>query len=286
MIDTARQAPDQWDVPLGGIAMLPRMVYDRTQMDVAAADIRFVLTEGCEIQEAAATRIWESLGTDEFPIFESHKQQMMGVKFSPEGAEPSIDVQQGWLIATADRSTAVTLLPSTVVVQTQTYVRYSQSLAVRVAAVLPLFAEATGSTKVTRLGLRYVNRFRDHAASSPQFWRGLIEPSFAAPLQGPLGDLVVAHQQQLQLKLDGTAWARVQSGLLEEPGQPTRFSFLVDLDVFREATFNYDADVVANHLRQLNRTALAVFTNVVADEYLDELGPKVEGEGSNKEALP
>lgn len=283
MTETARGAPDEWDVPLGGIAQLPRMVYDRTQMEVAAADIRFVLTEGCEIREVAATHIWEALGRDEFPIFESHKQQMMNVKLSPDGAEQSIDVQQGWLVATADRATAVTLLPSTVVVQTQAYVRYSESLAARVAAVLPLFAEATGSTKVTRLGLRYVNRFRDSGASSPQFWRGLIEPSFAAPLQGPLGDLVVAHQQQLQLKLDGTAWARIQSGLLEEPGQPTRFSFLVDLDVFREATFDYDAAVVANHLRQLNRTALAVFTNVVANEYLDEFGPNVEDEGSGME---
>ena len=209
---------------------------------------------------------------------------MMTVNFSPQGADQSFDVQQGWLVATADRSSAVTLLPSTVVVQTQAYVRYSESLAARVAAVLPLFAEATGATKVTRLGLRYVNRFRDDAASSPQFWRHLIEPSFAAPLQGPLGDLVVAHQQQVQLKLDGTAWARIQAGLLEEPGEPTRFSYLVDLDVFREATFDYDSELVANQLRQLNRTALAVFTNVAADEYLEGFGPSVvEGEGTGAE---
>ena len=186
------------------------MVYRRTHIDVAAADIRFALAGG-EIAEAAATRIWEALGKDEFPIFEAHKQQMMTVNFSPEGADQSIDVQQGWLVASADRLSAVTLLPSTVVVQTQAYVRYSESLAARVAVVLPLFADATGATKVTRLGLRYVNRFRDDAASSPQFWRHNIESSFAAPLQGPLGNLVVAHQQQVQLKLDGTAWARIQA---------------------------------------------------------------------------
>lgn len=272
MSEAPNRASDEWDVPLGGIARQPRMVYERTQMDVAAADIRFVIG-GQDVSEEAAALIWDSLGRDEFPIFEPHKQQMMSVQLTPAGAEQSVEIQQGWLVATADRSCAVTLLPSTVVVQTQTYSRYSESLGARLAAVLPLFAEATGATRVTRLGLRYVNRFRDDEALSPQFWRGLIESSFAAPLQGPLGDLVVAQQQQVQLKLDGTAWARIQSGLLEEAGKPSRFSFLVDLDVFREATMDYDDVVVSNHLRQLNRTALALFTNVVADEYLEQFGP-------------
>ena len=67
MTETTDRTPDEWDVPLGGIAQLPRMVYRRTQIDVAAADIRFALAGG-EIAEAAATRIWEALGKDEFPI--------------------------------------------------------------------------------------------------------------------------------------------------------------------------------------------------------------------------
>jgi uncharacterized protein (TIGR04255 family) len=263
---------DEWDVPLGGIRPQPQMVLARTHVDVAAADVRFVLGDH-EITEASAARIWDSIGRDEFPIFEPHKQQMVTVQFSPSGTEQSIEVQQGWLLSTADRSAAVTLLPSTVVVQTQMYKRYSESLASRMAAVLPLFAKSTGAGRVTRLGLRYVNRFRDEDALTPQFWRNLIDLSFGAPLQGPLSDLVVAQQQQLQMKLDSTAWARIQSGLLEEPGQPTRFSFLVDLDVFREATLDYDETAVANQLRQLNRTALALFAHVVAPQYLEGLGP-------------
>lgn len=279
---TPDMGQDQWDVPLGGIAQQPRTVLGRTHMEVAAADIRFVVSAP-DIPEDAAAGIWDALGRDEFPIFEPHKQQMVNVTFSPAGAEQTVEVQQGWLIACADRSSAVTLLPSTVVVQTQAYARYSESLGARVSTVVPLFAKVTGASKVSRLGLRYVNRFRDAGARSPQFWRGLIDSSFAAPLQGGLGDLVVAHQQQIQLKLDGTAWARINSGLLEEPGPVPLFSFLVDMDVFREATLEYSDELVANHLRQLNRTAFALFTNVVADELLDELGPVTEVSGGSKE---
>lgn len=282
MTEAPDKVADEWDVPLGGITRQPRMFYKRTHMEVAAADIRFVVP-GQEIPEAAAEEIWDALGRDEFPIFEAHKQQMVSVQVSPAGAEQTIEVQQGWLIACADRSTAVTLLPSTVVVQTQAYSRYSESLAARVEAVVPLFAEATGATKVARLGLRYVNRLRDAEASSPQFWGQYIDPSFAGTLRGGVSNLVVSQQEQVQLKLDATGWVRITSGLLEEPGNTPLFSYLVDMDVFREATFAYDGDLVANHLRQLNRTAFALFTNIVSDEFLEDLGPvrvdeKVEGD--------
>lgn len=280
MTEALEKAVDEWDVPLGGVTAQPRMFYERTHMEVAAADIRFVVPSQ-EISEAAAEDIWDALGRDEFPIFEAHKQQMVSLQVSPAGAEQTVQIQQGWLIACADRSTAVTLLPSTVVVQTQAYSRYSESLAGRVAAVVPLFAKATGATKVARLGLRYVNRLRDAEASSPQFWGQYIDPSFAGTLRGVVGKLVVSQQEQVQLKLDATGWARITSGLLEEPGNAPLFSYLVDMDVFREATFAYDNDLVLNHLRQLNRTAFALFTNIVSDEFLQDLGPvreeKVEG---------
>lgn len=281
MTEALEKVVDEWDVPLGGITAQPRMFYKRTHMEVAAADIRFVVPIQ-EISEAAAEDIWDALGRDEFPIFEAHKQQMVSLQVSPAGAEQTVQIQQGWLIACADRSTAVTLLPSTVVVQTQAYSRYSESLAGPVAAVVPLFAKATGATKVARLGLRYVNRLRDAEASSPQFWGQYIDPSFAGTLRGVMGNLVVSQQEQVQLKLDATGWARITSGLLEEPGNAPLFSYLVDMDVFREATFAYDSDLVLNHLRQLNRTAFALFTNIVSDEFLEDLGPvreeeKVEG---------
>lgn len=263
---------DEWDMPLGGITARPRLVYKRTHIEVAVAEIRFL--RSCEeITESEAAHIWERLGRDQFPIFEPHKQQVFNVTITATGAEQVTDIQQGWLLASSDRSSAVTLLPSTVVIQTQAYDHYSTSLGDQLAAVLPLFVEATGVSRVQRLGLRYINRLTDPEASTPMFWRDHIDPSFAGSLGGSLGDLVVGQHQQVQLGLDPTSGARIQSGLIEEPGNHRRFSFLVDIDVYREQTSDYAAAWCANQCRQLNRTAFAIFTNILSDEYLETLGP-------------
>lgn len=271
-LSTADRATDRWDEPLGGITGQSGLVYERTHIEVAVAEIRFV-RGGDELDEADAARIWQSLGTDEFPIFEPHKQHVVNVTITPQGAQQVTEVQQGWLLATSDRSSAVTLLPSTVVVQTQVYDRYSTSLGQRLGSVLPRFAEVTGVSRIQRLGMRYVNRLTEREANAPSFWRDHIEASFSAPLRGPLAHLVVGQHQQLQLSLDPTAGARIQTGLLEEPKSRSQYSFLVDIDVFREQTCPFEEVWCANQLRQLNRTAVALFASILSEDYRDALGP-------------
>lgn len=270
-------ASDEWDIPLGGLPGLARVQLGRTHVEAAVAEVRFVGGQH-QLPEAAAAEVWEGLGPDAFPVFEPSTQTIMTFTITPNGPVPTQESQQGWLLATSDRSTAVTLLPSLVVVQTRDYQRYSTSLGGLLARVLELFTAATGVSRIQRLGLRYVNRLTDPAATTPQFWREHIRDPFAGPLRSPLATLVTGVHQQVQLKLDATAGARVQSGVFAEqqPGvAPTeqRYSYLVDLDVFREQALAYDATTCANQVRQLNRTALALFASVLSDQYLAELGP-------------
>lgn len=188
------------------------------------------------------------------------------------------DSQQGWLLATSDRSTAVTLLPTLVIVQTREYQRYSTSLGDPLRHVLELFTAATGVARIQRLGLRYINRLTDPSAETPTFWCDHIKEPFAGPLNGPVAHLVAGVHQQVELKLDETAGARVQSGVFtdQQPGTPdaaTRYSYLIDIDIYREQAMTYDSARCANQLRQLNRTALAMFANVLSERYLAELHP-------------
>src|SRR4051794_24673010 len=95
---------DQWDVPLGGIAGLARVLLERTYLEAAAAEVRFVASQP-ELAEAAAAQVWEGLGgTDRFPVFEASTQTITTVTLTPTGAVPSQESQQGWLLATSDRA--------------------------------------------------------------------------------------------------------------------------------------------------------------------------------------
>jgi uncharacterized protein (TIGR04255 family) len=270
-VATLNRQPDEWDVPLGGLSNQLRQVFERNHIEVAVAEIRFIRARE-EIAESDAAAIWERVGPQLFPILEPHKQQTVNVAISPEGAQQSAEVQEGWLLATGDRRTAITLLPSSVIVQTQAYEHYSQSIGEFVNTVLPAFAEVTRAVRVQRLGMRYINRLTDADATHPNFWGDRIEPSFAAPLRGPFAEIVVGQHQQVQLRL-ADADARIQSGLLPVSGRTSRFDYLVDLDVFIEKTRNYEATRCANQMRQLNRTAFALFSNVLSNDYLQTFGP-------------
>lgn len=266
---------DEWDVPLGGLPGLSRVLLGRTHIEGAAAEVRFV-SDQREVSESVARRVWEGLGTDVFSVFEPTTQMIVNIEITQQGPVPTQNSAQGWLLATSDRATAVTLLPTLVIVQTREYERYSTSLGDRLRRALELFTEAAGVSLIQRVGLRYINRLTNEVASSPVFWRDHIREPFAGPLNGPVAGLVAGAHQQTELNLDPTAGARVQSGVFADQqklGSDRRFSYLVDIDVFREATMSYEPQLCANHVRQLNRTALALFAQVLSDDYLEELKP-------------
>lgn len=276
-----RETPDgtdTWDVPLGGLSGLERVMLSRTHVEAAVAEVKFV-SDHRELPESVAAQVWEGLGTDRYPVFEPSTQMVVNIEITPQGPVQSQSSQQGWLLATADRATAVTLMPALVIVQTREYERYSTSLGQPLARILELMTAATGVSKIQRLGLRYINRLTDPDATTPEFWRDHIRPSFAGPLHSPVASLVAGTHQQVELKLDPTAGARVQSGVFldQQPGvaaNASRYSYLVDLDVFRERAAVYEPLMIANQVRQLNRTALALFAHVLSEQYLATLGPE------------
>jgi uncharacterized protein (TIGR04255 family) len=274
MNELARTEVDEFDTPLGGIDGLSRLQLERTHMEVAVAEVRFLPTvESESLPEDVAVAVWKGLGQTLFPVFERHSMNNFSLMVTPNGADSSMRAQHGWVLATADRRSSITLLPAMVVVQTSNYERFSVSLGQPLKDALRLFAKETGVSLIQRIGLRYINRLQDPQASSPLFWNDQVRPEFAGPLLGTLAPLVEGLHQQVQLRLAPTAVARVQSGVFREQGSEERYSFLVDLDVFREEALPFDEILCANLTRQLNRTALALFCQMLSDRYLAELGP-------------
>ncbi|MBI1376791.1 MAG: TIGR04255 family protein [Frankiales bacterium] len=277
MVDVLVTGTDEFDKPLGALVGVSRLRLERTHMEAAVAEVRFVPGRE-ELSEADAIHVWNGLGKASLPVFERHTMNTVNLTVTPSGADHSTQVQHGWVLATNDRRTAVTLLPSMVVVQTSAYDHYSTSLGNPLTEALRLFVEATGAAVVQRIGLRYINRLQDAEAVAPVFWQDHVRPAFAGPLVGETAALVEALHQQVQLQLDATAGARVQSGVFREQGVESRYSFLVDLDVYREQALDFDETLIANMTRQLNRTALALFAQVLSEKYWAELGPvPVEG---------
>ncbi|MDT4994219.1 MAG: hypothetical protein QOH97_4111 [Actinoplanes sp.] len=268
---------DEWDRPLGNLDGLARVRLDRTHLEAAVAEVRF--TTNADLSEQHAISIWQGLGEDSFPVFVKHVQNVVNLTLGPQGASQVTEEQRGWLLADADRTTWITLLPSALVVQTSAYDRYSTSLGGPLRTVLSIFTRVTGASAIQRLGLRFINKLVDSDATSPQFWSSHIRADFAGPTAGKLGSLIRGQHQQVQLELDATAAALIQSGVFSELDAPDRFGFLIDLDVFREQSFTYEEEHCSNLVRQLNRTALALFAHVLSDEYLAELGPvRLDGE--------
>lgn len=264
---------DEFDVPLGGLPAVAPLRLERTHLEAAAAEVRF-LPVTAELSEADAVRVWDGLGREsELPIFERQTMNMVSLTVTPTGHQQTLENQAGWILASADRSLSVTLYPSLVAVQTTRYDRYQVSLGDRLVRTLRLFVDATGVNVVNRIGLRFINRLQDAMAKDPSFWSAHIRPAFAGPLTEGLASLVEAAHQQTQLRLDSASAARVISGVFREAGANSQYSFLVDLDVFREEALTYDEARCANLARQLDRTALSLFSQVITATHFQELGP-------------
>ena len=274
---TVDDGRDEFDVPLGGLLQSDRQVLGETHIEAAVAEVRFIASR-TELPESEAVAVWHALGAETYPIFEKSALNSWNITVTPDGAGSSTTRQDGWVVASAARDLTVTLLPSMVIVQNSKYERFSTGLAEPLRRALEPFVTATGVGVINRIGLRYINRLSASEATTPRYWAEQVNPEFAGPMRGMMAPLVQSMHQQLQLRLDETAGARIQSGVFRETGSEERYSYLVDLDVYREQSIPFDANRCANLTRQLNRTALALFFRVLSPAFIEGLRPETAEE--------
>jgi uncharacterized protein (TIGR04255 family) len=267
------------DIPLGGLPPADPALLVNAPLEVAVIEIRFTAPVG-EIPPEVAAALRDDLVvyTDvDYPSIQPAIQQQMRIDFGANGASQVGAESRGWQIASADGSGHITLMPDILIMQINRYQRWSTSMKSPLTVLLDSLGRSVRPSLVHRIGLRYVDRFRDSGFDSAAAWRGRIDDTLLGPVLNPsFGGSVRGAQQQVEIRLDDHHGALLRHGpVRDETGKCVQY--LLDTDVFRHSSFAFDVKEVVISAERLNRTALSLFQASVTDAYLKELRGGGEG---------
>ena len=257
------------DVPLGGLPIADPTLLKNAPLEVAIVEVRFAGEEEIPSEVATAVRdaLTEAAGV-QFPLIKPTQQRMVQIELGPDGSQLSNKGGlSGWQILAADSSFVVTVMPDNLIMQRTNYSRWSDSIGLPMSAVLEVLAQTLKPSLRTRVGLRYIDRFRDPAALEPSAWRGRLRAEILGPLESEIfGKLVRGAQQQLELNIDDSHRSILRHGFTNEEDQS--IGYLLDIDVFSELSIPFDPDNIVANAVQLNRTALSLFQSCLNTDYL------------------
>jgi uncharacterized protein (TIGR04255 family) len=268
-----------FDTPLAGLPTTTQQLLTRNQLELALVEVRFVGSgatldpeQGLAVRDRA-----KALGL-ELPVFEPAERQEVNFVVSPGGGVPSSSTGasvRGWQYTDSSGSMTATVMPDTMAIHNNGhYRRYSESLGEPLRIMLAATNDALQIQLVNRIGLRYVNRLVDMAATNPSTWIGRIHPAVlgVAGSSAELGWHVTSAHQQVDLGLEGRTGALLRHGVFKDPGSRGAYSYLLDIDVFDTDTAAFAADAVLARAQTLNRTALALFQQIVMPDFRDTMG--------------
>jgi len=271
------------DVPLGGLTPAERVLLQKPQLELAVVEVRFVgAQEAVTSEQALAIRDAMDVAGYELPQVQPAQTQDLTLRIDNGEVEPEVNTRAaGWVLTSADGLFAATILPGVIAIQTTRYERWSNSLEAPLFAVLKSVGASLKPTIVQRIGLRYINRLHDEAASTIAAWTDAIAPSFFGVLNDPeIGPKAVACQQQVSLELGDTQGAVIRHGVFSDPSSRGMYSYLVDIDAFDHHSRAFSENDICDRARALNRTALSLFQQVVTREYRDTMDPYAEVDSS------
>ena len=258
--------------PLAGLPAANRTLLARAPLELAVVEVRFAAPVN-DVDPDAGLRIYTRLGELGHPFarLERAQEGRVSIQIQP-GAQPESQVEQvaaGWQLWTADGSAQATVMPGAVVLQTSRYERWSVSLRPALEALLTVTGEVLEPAVVSRLGLRYIDRFVEPGARTPAAWEGRIHPSLLGAVTHPVfGEHVRGAQQQVELSFDDVHGALLRHGPFVDPAAGGAVSYLVDIDVFDLTPARFVAAELVEGAEVLNRTAASLFQAAVTDEYL------------------
>lgn len=259
--------------PLGGLPPADSTLLAKAPLEAAVIEVRFTgAVAEISPTDAAAVRDTLAKGTDQdFPTIQPARQQQVQIDIGGQGAPRISERSKGWQIVSANGSSQITLMPDVVIMQISEYQRWSTSMKAPLGILLESLSQLVEPSLVHRIGLRYIDRFQDDACDSVSSWQGKIDDALLGPvLNKVFGDMVRGAQQQIEIKLDDHHGALLRHGpVYDEASKSVRY--LLDTDVFKHSTFEFDVERVLHAAERLNRTALALFQAAVTDDYLHHL---------------
>jgi uncharacterized protein (TIGR04255 family) len=268
------------DAPLGGLPLADVSMLAKAPVEVAVIEVRFTAAVA-EISPTDAATLRDALaeGTGRsYPAIQPALQQQVQIDLGVQGTSHVSQQSKGWQIAAANGASTVTLMPDVVIMQVGEYERWKTSMKTPLSILLESLERLVEPSLVHRIGLRYIDRFRDEACKSVADWQGKIDAALLGPvLNKAFGDMVRGAQQQIEISLDEQHGALLRHGpVFDEASKSVQY--LLDTDVFRNSTFEFSASEVVSAAERLNRTALSLFHAAITDDYLHHL----QGEGAQQ----
>jgi len=259
--------------PLGGLPPADSTLLAKAPLEAAVIEVRFTgAVAEISPTDAAAVRDTLAEGTDQdFPTIQPALQQQVQIDIGGQGVPRISERSKGWQIVSANGSSQITLMPDVVIMQISEYQRWRASMKAPLGILLESLSQIVEPSLVHRIGLRYIDRFQDDACDSVSSWQGKIDDALLGPvLNKVFGDMVRGAQQQIEIKLDAHHGALLRHGPVYDEASKS-VQYLLDTDVFKHSTFEFDVEQVIHSAERLNRTALALFQAAVTDDYLHHL---------------
>ncbi|MGV0734356.1 TIGR04255 family protein [Mycolicibacter sinensis] len=273
MTSASHHAPTTADIPLGGLPPADPTLLIQAPLEVAVVEVRFSAA-AADISASDAMTVRDALvqGTGkDYPGIQPALQHQVQIDLGSDGLSRIQQQSKGWQIAAADGAVHVTLMPDVVIMQISAYERWSTSIKAPLGVLLETLDRLVEPSLVHRIGLRYVDRFEHTDCGSVAAWKGRIDDTLLGPVLNPVfGGKVRSAQQQVEIRLDDHHGALLRHGPVHGDSGKT-VQYLLDTDVFRHSTSEFNPAEVLYAAERLNRTALSLFQASMTADYLRQL---------------
>ena len=240
---------------------------EATIVEVRLAAGRIELTDEDAVAMLAA---FESHGAFRMEPSQQNQVQFMVNPVAGVAESTQSVVARGWQFSTDDRSCVFNVTPRMASVQVSRYERWSVSLLPQFLTLLEVARTVCEARVIERTGMRYINRFPPPTDAEP--WTDVVAISTAGLLDDPvLGSLVTNAHQQLELSLEPGIGAVIRHGPLPGAGA----GYLMDIDVYDAIARELIPEEVLGRAQRLNRTAFALFCQLLSPKQLEEMDPLI-----------
>ena len=241
------------------------------------AQIRFPIEIG--LTDSRRIEPLHRLLRKEYPLLKSDQTTSVVITANGVSSEPQID--KLWRMRSKSGEWQVSIGESFLTVDTSAYTSRIEFCR-RMKDALLAFAQIVDPAVVERVGLRYVDRL-DQPGQVDRLSElvypevdslvALSQSADGTALQHSILESVFVGDESNML----VRWGILPAGAMIDPAvaPSTQRSWLLDIDVFKEATSDFDANAIVNLLQEFSKRSYRFFRWAVRDQLLIECGGKL-----------
>lgn len=248
-----------------------RVVLRRAPLKLVVAQLRFPSILSIQRQEFIADFQDDIRG--DYPLLE--QQQAVQVQLPPPVASPPlIETSTLWRFLSADKRWVAALAPDFLALETEAYGTFAD-FAARFDKLLSALVNRFHPAQQVRLGLRYVNEFRNPDRPAPRDWLDFIHPELlGALISEPFGDTIDQARQDIRVREDDGQFVLRFTMRRQEQGDA--LAFVLDFDYSDEEQRQLDQVDILQKLGRYNDLTYRMFRWAVLEPLLEELEPQHE----------